>query len=109
MVRGPTTPLRETGNTLSTDASEYRVVAEVARVAGGEKIDVVSDSGEEDIRVGVDGCRTLPILQNTNPENLTGRQIFAKTAWTKYRYSGSENNVVVKRGFDMAKPRAEGQ
>lgn len=53
ILRGPTSSFREEwlGINLSANPSEYRVVTDVARVTGGEKIDVVSDSGEADIRV----------------------------------------------------------
>jgi len=53
ILRGPTTPFREEWLEviLSTEGLEYRVVVEVARVTGGEKIEVVSDSEEEDIQV----------------------------------------------------------
>ena len=65
ILRGPTTPFREEWleDNLSAKGSEYRVVVEVARVTGGEKIDVVSDSGEEDIQVHANGLSAFADLK----------------------------------------------
>ena len=65
ILRGPTTPFREEWLKviLSTKGSEYRVVVEVVRVTGGEKIDVVSDSGEEDIQIHASGWTDIADLK----------------------------------------------
>lgn len=70
ILLGPSSSLREgwLEIILSTTPSEQRVVVEVARVTGGEKIEVVSDSGVEvDIRVQANG---LPDLADLTVQKL---------------------------------------
>jgi hypothetical protein len=77
ILLGPSSSFREgwLAIALSTKSSEHRVVVEVARVTGGEKMEVVSDSGVEvDIRVQANGLPDVADL-TVQKNRISGRLI----------------------------------
>jgi hypothetical protein len=95
---------------LSTNESEYRVVAEVARVTGGEKMDVVSDSGEEDIQVHASGWSDFADLTAAQETSMVEENYLRKRCVQNTGAVARKTRWGVKGGSRMARqsPQSEG-
>ena len=74
---------------------------EVARVTGGEKMDVVSDSGEDDIRVRGDGLADFAdsVVQKLSMMQQLDEYV---TESGKDKNIGTVTRKVIKRALRMA-------